>query len=54
MAVRAPARNGSNCRNIASDPTLQAELKQQVDQMNEDISVLKILPVLSFGFSFKF
>ena len=48
------ARNGSNCRNIASDPTLQAELKQQVDQMNEDISVLKILPVLSFGFSFRF
>jgi len=48
------ARNGGNCRNIASDSTLQAEMKQQVAQMNEDISVLKILPVLSFGFSVKF
>ena len=47
-------RNGANCRNIATDPTLQAEVAQEEAQMNDDISVLKLLPVVSIGFSFKF
>ena len=54
LAGSACTRNGANCRNIATDPTLQAEVAQEEAQMNDDISVLKLLPVVSIGFSFKF
>ena len=47
-------RNGVNCRKIATDPTLQAQVANEEAQMNEDISVLKLTPVVSIGFSFKF
>jgi hypothetical protein len=46
--------NGTNCRNIASDPTLQADLAKQQADLNSDISVLKLLPIMSLGFSYKF
>ena len=45
---------GQNCRNIATDPTLQTQLKNEQDQMNDDVSGLKLFPVLSLGFSWKF
>lgn len=48
------ASNGTNCRNIATEPQLQADLKQEQDQLNEDLEVLKVIPVISLGFSFKF
>ena len=47
-------RNGTNCRNIATDPALQADLRKEEAELNDGISVLKLIPVLSFGFSFKF
>jgi hypothetical protein len=46
--------NGTNCRNVASDPGLQADLKKQVADVNKDLEPLKLLPVFSFGFSYKF
>jgi hypothetical protein len=48
------AFNGTNCRNIATDPILQRDLADEQDQMNSDLSPLKILPILSLGFSYKF
>ena len=48
------ARNGTNCRNIATEPQLQADLKKEQAQLNDDLSVLKVIPVISLGFSFKF
>lgn len=47
-------QNGTNCRNIASDAGLQASLARQQAEFNSDLSVLKALPVLSLGFSYKF
>ncbi len=48
------SQNGTNCRSISSDPGLQAELAQQVETLNSDLSPLKVLPVVSLGFSYKF
>ena len=48
------AQNGTNCRSIATDPTLQADVRKQQEQLTDDLSFFKILPVFSFGFSYKF
>jgi hypothetical protein len=47
-------RNGVNCRSLASDPGLQADMAEQELSMDSDLSPLKIIPVLSIGFSYKF
>ncbi len=46
--------NGSNCRNVATEPQLQADVREQEANLNDDIEVLKIIPVLSFGFGYRF
>ena len=46
--------NGNNCRNIATEPRLQADLAKEQATMNSDLEVLKFIPVLSLGFSYKF
>ena len=46
--------NGNNCRNIAAEPRLQADLAKEQATMNSDLEVLKLIPVLSLGFSYKF
>ena len=48
------ARNGTNWRNIATDPQLQADVQNEQGQINDDLSVLKVIPVISLGFSVKF
>lgn len=48
------AVNGSNCRAISTDPTLQRDLRDQEAQINDDLSVLKLYPMLSVGFSWRF
>jgi hypothetical protein len=45
---------GTNCRNIANDPALQADVTREQNNMNSDLSILKVIPVLSLGFSYKF
>jgi len=47
-------QNGTNCRNVATDPTLMADVAKEQSNMNSDLSPLKIIPVLSLGFSYKF
>lgn len=47
-------RNGANCRNITTDPRLQADVAQEQVNMEKDLSRLKMLPILSLGFSYKF
>ena len=54
FAGTACLRNGTNCRNIATDPVLQADVTRETDKINDDIDVLKVIPVLSIGFSYKF
>ena len=54
LAGSACLANGTNCRNIASDPRLQADVLQQQADLNSDLSMLKIIPVISFGFGYGF
>jgi len=46
--------NGTNCRNLASDPILQADVKKEQENLNSDINFLKVIPVISFGFGYRF
>jgi len=48
------SQNGTNCRSIAADPGLQADLVTQQNKLNNSLSPLKVLPVVSLGFSYKF
>jgi len=48
------AQNGTNCRDVATDPGLLADVAREQSNMNDDLSVLKILPIVSLGFSYKF
>jgi hypothetical protein len=54
LAGSACLPNGTNCRNIAAEPLLQADLRQEEANLNDDLSVLKIIPVISVGFSYGF
>jgi hypothetical protein len=46
--------NGTNCRNVATEPALQADVRRQEAILNDDLDVLKIIPVISFGFAYRF
>lgn len=54
FAGSACLRNGTNCRNVATDPGLQADVAREQSNLNEDLTVLKIIPIVSLGFSYKF
>lgn len=54
LSGSACASNGTNCRDIATEPQLQADLKEEQAQLNDDLTVLKVIPVISLGFSVKF
>lgn len=46
--------NGTNCRSVAADARLQADVAREQSTLNDDLAVLKIIPVVSLGFSYKF
>lgn len=46
--------NGTNCRNVATEPVLQADVRQQEAKLNDDLTVLKVIPVFSIGFGYRF
>ena len=48
------APDGSNCRDIESDPILQNEVETEISKLNEDLEVFTFIPVISLGFSFRF
>ena len=54
LGGNACASDGTNCRSVAAEPQLQAEVQDEQDQLNDDLSVLKVIPVISIGFSVKF
>lgn len=45
---------GNNCRTIASDPTVQANIRAQQAEINDTLSPFKYYPVISIGFSYRF
>jgi hypothetical protein len=45
---------GGNCRNVASDPIVQSNLISEQNKINDDISFLKVYPIISVGIGYKF
>jgi len=45
---------GLNCRNAATDPTVQASLMSEQGKINHDLSPFKLYPIISLGFGYKF
>lgn len=45
---------GLNCRTIASDPTIQANVTAEREKINKDTAPFKFYPLLSVGFGVKF
>lgn len=45
---------GANCRTIASDPTVQANIQSQQNKIQNDIYPYRFYPVLSVSFGYRF
>lgn len=45
---------GVNCRTIASDPTVQANIQSQQNKIQNDIYPYRFYPILSVGFGYRF
>jgi len=45
---------GLNCRSIASDPVVQANVAAEQKKINHDISPFKVYPLISLGFGYRF
>jgi hypothetical protein len=46
--------DGTHCRDLASDASLQNDIADEQAEMNNDLKPLKFLPIISVGFSYKF
>jgi len=46
--------SGLNCRNIATDPTIQSNIQGQQNKINDDVKFLQYYPVASFGVGYRF
>ena len=46
--------SGVNCRNAATDPTVQSNVQAEVDKLNKSAAPWKVYPVVSLGFGYKF
>lgn len=46
--------NGLNCVNVASDPTVQANLQAQLTKYRNDLNPYQFYPIVSFGASYSF
>ena len=45
---------GQNCVDVATDPTVQANLQAQIQKYKNDISPLQYFPIVSFGVAYNF
>jgi hypothetical protein len=45
---------GVNCRSVASDPTVQANVISEQGKINHSLSPIKVWPIISVGFGYKF
>lgn len=50
------APNGQNCRDMATDPTIQGHVRNEEARLNDDLGLgaLRFYPVLSLGVAFRF
>jgi hypothetical protein len=54
LAGSACAPNGTNCRNAATDPTIQSSLQSEVAKLNRNAEPYKVFPIISAGFGYRF
>ena len=47
-------KNGLNCVNMATDPTAQGHLNDQLDKWRSDLNPYTVYPIFSFGISYSF
>jgi hypothetical protein len=45
---------GQNCVDVATDPTVQANLQAQIQKYKNDVSTFQYFPILSFGVAYNF
>lgn len=45
---------GVNCRNVATDSTVQANIVSEQNKVNNSMSFFKAYPIISVGFGYKF
>ena len=45
---------GANCRSIASDSTVLANIQSEQTKLNNSMSFFKVYPIISVGFGYKF
>lgn len=45
---------GQNCVNVATDPTVQANLQAQITKYQNDVSSFRFFPILTFGTAYSF
>jgi hypothetical protein len=45
---------GQNCVNVATDPTVQANLQAQIQKYENDIRPFQYFPIMSFGVAYNF
>jgi hypothetical protein len=48
------ADNGPSCVNMATDATAQTNISSQITKYQNDVNVLKVYPIFSFGVSYNF
>ena len=48
------APDGTNCRAISSDTTVQSNILAQQRKFNNEVNSYKVLPVISVGFAYRF
>jgi hypothetical protein len=46
--------NGANCVNVATDPTVQANLATQINKYKSNLNPYQFYPILSFGVGYNF
>lgn len=54
LAGNVCAQPGVNCRSVASDPTVQANIQSEQNKLNNSMSLFKAYPIISVGVGYKF
>jgi len=54
LAGNACSPNGTNCKNAATDATIQSNIVTQQNKINSDVSSVKVYPLISLGVGYRF
>jgi hypothetical protein len=54
FACLPPNSTGPTCVNVATNPIVQANVQAQQAKLNDDFSILRYYPVVSFGIGYRF